>query len=192
MPKRYITRKQNGGGFLDFFKKPVSSTTSNPSNGGGFLDFFKKNPIPSTTSDSSNVPSTTSDPLNNNVSKTNTILSQNDNNEYSDNYLDYDDLIKTRKITEVTITDASIGKLYFCTSPGTASLVKILSQNDDTVKFKIIKGASEGLNDEIKKKDRQFYEPIIKKFQTGGKRKSRRNKKSRQNQRKKSRQSRRR
>ena len=191
MPKRYITHekkmyKQNGGGFLDFFKKTdsVPSTTPDTSNGGGFLDgFFKKKPdsVPSTTPDTSNVPSTTQNPLNNNRSEPVVIP--------SDEFL----------------LDESKTYLITATLPNGNFMKVNINNNIVEINKRQIKGIKEvetsSGNLVYKGTDVETEQPIVlnkrlliefEDITTGGKRKSRRNRKSRQNQRKKSRQSRRR
>ena len=211
MPKRYITRKQNGGGFFDYLKKklvpstnpdplivpsttpdplivpsttPVPSIDSSTKPDPSTVSSTTPDPliVPSTTPDTSTVPSTKPNPFNNNDSKQFVILSDKFPPDENKTYL-------------VTVF-----------LPNNYGFMKVnIDNNDVEINERKIKGIKEvetsSGNLVYEGTDVETEKPIIlnKKFvirvrdiTTGGKRKSRRNKKSRQNKMKKSRQSRRR
>jgi hypothetical protein len=171
MPKRYITRKQNGGGLLDFFKKKlVPSTTPVPS-----ID-SSTTPVPSIDS------STTPNPFNNNDSKQFNILSDKFPPDENKTYLVTVFLPNNHGFMKVNIdnNDVEINerKIKGIKEVKTSSGILVYEGTDVETEKPII----------LNKK----FVIRVRDITTGGKRKSRRNRKSRQNQRKKSRQSRRR
>jgi hypothetical protein len=167
---------QMGAGIMDYLRN-FKKTYSGPSETPNPLTDYEKTPNPLTDYEK------TPNPL---TKYEETILKK-----YSVNPWDY------IESPDVTITDGSVDKLFFCSTSGTThGIVKIFMQDNNEIKVQIVKGISGvGQIRTIKKSGNfKFYEPIIKESQNGGKRKrkSRRNRKSRQNQRKTSRQSRRR